>query len=158
VSESGSGRKRVEAALAAAGLDCAVITYPASTRTAQDAATAIGCTVGQIAKSIVFRAARSGRAVLVIASGSNRIDETRIAAALDEPLDKADAVFVRAATGFPIGGVPPCGHLSPPVVFVDRDLLAHKVLWAAAGTPHTVFQLSPAELIAVSGGQVTAVV
>jgi prolyl-tRNA editing enzyme YbaK/EbsC (Cys-tRNA(Pro) deacylase) len=110
--------QRVQQALAAHGLPLTVVELPQSTRTAVDAAAAIGCTVGQIAKSLIFRAKTSDRPVLVIASGSNRVDEPALAALLGEPLGKADADFVRARTGFVIGGVPPIGHTEPPVTFV----------------------------------------
>lgn len=149
--------QRVQAALAAHGLGLTVVELPQSTRTAAEAAAAVGCTVGQIAKSLIFRAAESGRPVLVIASGSNRVDERAVAAQLGEPLAKADADFVRARTGFVIGGVPPIGHVEPPVTFIDQDLLAYDLIWAAAGTPNAVFQLKPADLAALTGGTVAAV-
>lgn len=147
----------VQDALAAAGLDCTVVEFPASTRTAQEAATAIGCSVAQIAKSIVFRTAGSKRAVLVIASGAKRIDPARVESVLGERLEKATPEFVRAATGYAIGGVPPCAHRQPVVVFIDRDLLELDRLWAAAGTPNAVFGLSPGQLIELTGGTVLAV-
>lgn len=134
-----------------------VVELPGSTRTAVDAANAIGCTVAQIAKSLVFRAAHSGAGVLVIASGPNRVDTEKVAALLGEPLEKADADFVRAVTGFVIGGVPPVGHAQPLRTFIDRDLLQHDVIWAAAGTPRAVFRLLPADLVAMTGGEVIAV-
>lgn len=146
----------VQDALAAAGLDCTVVEFPASTRTAEDAAAAIGCSVAQIAKSIVFRAAASQRAVLAIASGAKRIDPARLESVLGEPLEKATPEFVRAVTGYAIGGVPPCGHRQSVVVFIDRDLLELETLWAAAGTPNAVFGLSPAQLIELTGGTVIA--
>lgn len=146
--------RKVQAALDALGLSLQVISLPASTRTAAEAAQAVGCQVGQIAKSIVFRAERSDRPVLVIASGSNRVNEKKIAALLGEPLGKADADFVRRRTGFVIGGVPPLGHAEPLETFVDRDLLQYEQIWAAAGTPHAVFSLTPAELVRLAGGRV----
>lgn len=130
--------------------------FPAGTRTAQDAAAAVGCDVGQICKSLVFRTA-SDEPLLVIASGSNRVDEARVGALVGEPIGKADAAFVRARTGFAIGGVPPAGHPSPIRTLVDRDLLAFDVVWAAAGTPRDVFALSPAELVELTGGEVADV-
>jgi prolyl-tRNA editing enzyme YbaK/EbsC (Cys-tRNA(Pro) deacylase) len=144
--------QKVQYALAAAGHDGAVVELAASTRTAAEAAAAVGCTVAQIAKSIVFKAA-SGRAVLVIASGVNRIDEKKVAAALGEPIGKADAEFVRARTGFVIGGVPPFGHATPPHVLLDEELFALDEIWAAAGTPNAVFRLKPAALEALAGGR-----
>jgi prolyl-tRNA editing enzyme YbaK/EbsC (Cys-tRNA(Pro) deacylase) len=128
--------------------------FPASTRTSAEAAAAIGCTIGQIAKSLVFRARTTDRAVMVIASGANRVDEKAVAARLGEPIGRADADFVRARTGFAIGGVPPIGHAEPLPIFIDRDLLAFDEIWAAAGTPNAVFRLRPADLVAMTGGDV----
>lgn len=152
-----SSAQRVQQALEAHGLGLTVVELPQSTRTAAEAAAAVGCTVGQIAKSLIFRAAESSRPVLVIASGSNRVDEPAVAAQLGEPLAKANADFVRARTGFVIGGVPPIGHVETPVTFIDEDLLAYDLIWAAAGTPNAVFQLKPADLAALTGGTVTRV-
>ena len=145
---------RIQDALDALGHPGRVREFPTGTRTVADAAAAIGCTVAQIAKSLVFRAPQSDRPVLVIASGVNRVDERRIAAALGEPIGKADAAFVRDRTGFVIGGVPPLGHATPPVVFIDRDLLALDEIWAAAGTPNAVFPLRSADLERLTGGSV----
>lgn len=149
--------KKVQAALAAFGLGLEVRELDASTRTASDAAKAIGCTVGQIAKSILFRAASSGRPVLVVASGVNRVDEKKVAALLGEKLGKADAEFVRSQTGFVIGGVPPVGHAVTPDTFVDQDLMAFAEIWAAAGTPHAVFRLTPQDLARITGGRVAPI-
>lgn len=149
--------RKVQAALAGFGLGLDVKELDASTRTAADAAKAIGCTVAQIAKSILFRAMVSGRPVLVIASGVNRVDETKIAAYLGETLGKADAEFVRTRTGFAIGGVPPVGHAEKPEIFVDRDLFAFGEIWAAAGTPNAVFRLTPQDLARITDGTVVAV-
>ena len=147
---------RVAALLQAAGAAGPVVQLAQSTRTAADAAAAIGCTVAQIAKSIVFRAA-SDRAVLVITSGANRVDEARVAAALGEPLGKADATFVRTKTGYAIGGVCPIGHAEPPHVFIDASLERLDPIWAAAGHPHAVFRTSFAELVRLTGGTVLQV-
>jgi prolyl-tRNA editing enzyme YbaK/EbsC (Cys-tRNA(Pro) deacylase) len=144
--------QRIQDLIAARGLPHQVIEFEQTTRSAADAAAAIGCTVAQIAKSIVFKAA-SGAPVLVIASGPNRIDEAKVAAALGEPIGKADAEFVRTTTGFAIGGVPPLGHAQKPHTLIDRDLLALQTIWAAAGTPNAVFQLTPDELVAMTGGK-----
>ncbi|SMF46130.1 Cys-tRNA(Pro) deacylase, prolyl-tRNA editing enzyme YbaK/EbsC [Tistlia consotensis] len=144
--------RRVQEALAGRGLDFEVREFPASTRTSAEAAAAIGCSVGQIAKSLIFRGKASGRPVLVVASGSNRVDEKKVAAAIGEAIGRADAEFVRARTGFAIGGVPPLGHLEPPLVVLDEDLKAYDEIWAAAGTPNAVFRLTPADLPAVAGG------
>lgn len=145
---------KVRQALAALGHEFHVVEFSASTRTSADAAAAIGCDVAQIAKSLVFRAKPSGRPVLVVASGANRVDERKIEAALGEKLGRADADYVRDRTGFAIGGVPPVGHATPPATFIDRDLLQFAEIWAAAGTPHAVFRLTPAELVEMTGGQV----
>lgn len=118
--------------------------FPQGTRTATDAAHAIGCEVAQIVKSLVFVA--GGRPVVALVSGVNRLDEKRLASAAGEPVVKADPETARAATGFAIGGVPPFGHATEVPVFMDRDLLAHSVLWAAAGRPDSVFEISPERL------------
>jgi prolyl-tRNA editing enzyme YbaK/EbsC (Cys-tRNA(Pro) deacylase) len=149
--------QRVQDALAAVGLTLNVIELPQSTRTAPEAAAAVGASLGQIVKSIIFRAAHSGRPVIVLTSGANRVDERLVAALLGEPLGKADADFVRARTGFAIGGVPPAGHLEPLPTFIDEDLLAHAEIWAAAGTPNALFQLTPADLLRLTQGQVARV-
>jgi prolyl-tRNA editing enzyme YbaK/EbsC (Cys-tRNA(Pro) deacylase) len=133
-----------------------VLEFDAGTRTAEDAAAAIGCEVAQIAKSLVFRAA-SGRPVLVVASGAHRVDEKTVAALVGEPITRANADFVRDATGFAIGGVPPVGHRTAPVALIDESLLAFEEIWAAAGTPNAVFRLTPADLMALTGGTVAAV-
>lgn len=128
------------------------VEFPAGTRTAADAAAAIGCEVSQIVKSLVFRDGEDGRPVLVLCGGANTVDAQRLA------LVKADADFVRAVTGYPIGGVPPWGWATPPArTVIDRDLLAHDEIWAAAGTPRTVFPLSPSELLTRTGGEVDTV-
>lgn len=153
--ETGSGSiGRVRASLAASGLVAEIKEFDASTRTAADAAAAIGCEVGQIAKSLVFRAKESGRAILVIASGANRIDEAKLSAALGEKVGKADADFVRAETGFAIGGVAPIGHTSRIVTFIDADLQQYSEIWAAAGAPNAVFRLTPENLLAITQGRV----
>ena len=146
--------QKVQDALAARGMSLQVVELPDSTRTAIEAAQAIGCTVGQIVKSLVFKGKRSGKPVLVIASGSNRVDERKIEALLGEPLGKADADFVRQQTGFVIGGVPPVGHSQPLLTYLDADLLGYSEIWAAAGTPHAVFRLTPQELCELTAGQV----
>jgi prolyl-tRNA editing enzyme YbaK/EbsC (Cys-tRNA(Pro) deacylase) len=146
--------QRVQDELRARGFTHQVIEHAHSTRSAAEAAAAVGCTVGQIAKSIVFRAQPSGRPVMVVASGSNRVDEKKVAALIGEGLGKADAAFVREATGYAIGGVPPLGHAQPVRVLVDRDLLSHATIWAAAGTPNAVFVLAPDDLVAMTGGLV----
>ena len=136
---------------------CRVVEMPDSTRTAAEAAAAIGCTVAQIAKSLVFRGADSGAPVLVIASGTNRVDPPKLAALLGEPVEKPDADYVRERTGYVIGGVPPLGHSEPIRTFIDRDLLAFADIWAAAGTPRAVFRLSPDDLVSMTGGTVAEI-
>lgn len=149
--------QRVQAALEAHGLDVRIREFPTSTRTAADAAASIGCTVAQIAKSLVFRGERTGRAILVVASGANRVDEARLGVVVQEPIGRADAAFVRERTGYAIGGVPPVAHSEPPIVVIDEDLLGLEEIWAAAGTPNAVFRLTPAELVAITGGQVARI-
>ncbi len=150
--------RRVQDALEAIGLPLKVVEMPDTTRTAQEAAAAIGCTVAQIAKSIIFRGARTGKPVLVVASGTNRVNERRIAEHTGEPLEKAKPEFVRSATGYVIGGVPPVGFPDPVETWVDEDLLSFGEVWAAAGTPYAVFCLDPQLLPKVTGGQVIKVV
>jgi len=140
-------------ALTAHDLPAKVYEFPASTRTAADAASAIGCDVAAIGKSLVFMAAESGTPVLVIASGANRVDEARVATALGEPIRKATADEVRAATGYAIGGVPPFGHAAPLRTFLDPDLAAFDPVWVAAGTPRTVFPIAFEALAAACAGK-----
>ena len=130
-----------------------VLEFHAGTRTAADAAAAIGCTVAQIAKSLIFRTRDTNRTVLVVASGPNRVDEKKIATEIGESIVHADADFVREATGFAIGGVPPVGHETPPITLIDDDLFQHETIWAAAGTPNAVFQLTPEGLARLTGGR-----
>jgi prolyl-tRNA editing enzyme YbaK/EbsC (Cys-tRNA(Pro) deacylase) len=155
--ELSASAKKVQSALHALGLDLQVVELPGSTRTAQEAAQAVGCEVGQIVKSLVFKAKRSGKPVLVVASGANRVDERRVEALLGEPLGKADADFVRLHTGFVIGGVPPVGHTEKLDTYIDQDLLQYELIWAAAGTPHAVFRLTPADLVRMTGGTVAQI-
>lgn len=149
-----SSALKVQQALEALGLSLQVIEMPESTRTAQEAAQAVGCQVGQIVKSLVFKTKRSRRPILVVASGQNRVNEKKLEALLEEPLGKADADFVRQHTGFAIGGVPPIGHTELIETFVDEDLLQYEIIWAAAGTPKAVFRLTPNELVEITGGKV----
>lgn len=147
----------MQQALDEKGLPLVAKPFPAGTRTAEDAAAAIGCQVAQIAKSVIFRAASSDRPVLVVAAGHNRVDEKKIADLLGEGLKRADAAFVRDKTGFAIGGVAPVGHLVEPVTYLDRDLQSHEEIWAAAGTPNTVFRLTPEQLQSLTGADFVAV-
>lgn len=149
-----SSARAVQDFLESRGVSLKVVELPASTRTAKEAAAAIGCTVAQIAKSIVFRARESGRAVMVVASGTNRIHEPTVAGHLGEKLGKASPEFVREATGFAIGGVPPCGHATPVEIYLDRDLFDLEELWAAAGTPNAVFALKAEDLLKLTEGTV----
>ena len=130
---------------------------PDSTRSAAEAAQAVGCQVGQIAKSLIFKTKTSQRPVLVIASGPNRVVENKIAALVGEKISKADADFVRQHTGFAIGGVSPVGHTEPITTFIDEDLLKYDEIWAAAGTPHAVFRLNGDDLLRVTGGRIIGV-
>lgn len=139
------------------GEDFEVLEFETSTRTAAEAAAAIGCTVGQIAKSLIFRAVDSGRPVLAIASGSVRVDEARLSEILGEDIGRADAAFVREQTGYAIGGVPPVGHRSQSVILIDETLLTFDTIWAAGGTPNAVFRLKPDDLVRLTGGTVAAI-
>jgi len=146
--------RSVQDALNNKGLTCTVIEMAATTRTAQDAASAIGCEVAQIVKSLVFKTA-TNRPVLVLASGPNRVNEKIIAQQVGESIGKADADFVRTITGFAIGGIPPIGHVQPiEHVFVDKDLLRFESVWAAAGTPNAVFNIGTTALLEMAGGKV----
>ena len=149
--------ERVQEALTALGGDHRVVALDQSARTAADAARALGCRVDQIVKSLVFRGRRTDRVVLVTASGANRVDEERVARLVDEPIEKADAAFVRARTGFAIGGVAPVGSTGPLTTVIDEDLLQWDEIWAAAGHPKTVFRLSPGDLVRMTGGRVALV-
>ena len=148
--------QRVQEALDAAGLRCRVVEHEASARTSAEAASLLGCDVAQIAKSLVFRRGAEG-AVLVIASGANRVDEAKVAALLSEPIGRADAAFVRQATGYAIGGIPPLGHATPMPVLVDRKLTEFDIVYAAGGTPNALFPIAPADLVRASGGTVADV-
>lgn len=143
--------KRVRSALRDAGLDDTVIETGGQTRTAAEAAAEAGCHIDQIAKSIIFRGATSGAAVLFLTAGGNRVDAAKATRVAGEPLDRADAAFVRATTGFAIGGVAPLGHLTPPHVFWDDRLSEFDVVYAAAGTPRHIFPIAPTDLRRVTG-------
>jgi len=149
--------QKVQDALRAAGFTNSVLELEAPVKTAQAAADAVGCEVAQIVKSLVFRGVTSGRAVLVVASGANRVDTARLAAFLGEPVEMGDPRFVRAATGFAIGGIPPLGHAQRLDVVIDAHLMRLGSLWAAAGHPNSLFPLTPAELERMTGGRVADV-
>ena len=134
-----------------AGVDARVVEFDQPTRTSAEAAVAIGCSVAEIAKSIVFRGGDSGRAIVVVASGDNRVSEAKVAASVGEPLLRADAEFVRTATGYAIGGVAPIGHAQPVKLLLDVDLRRFAIVWAAAGTPFSVFPVTPDQLRSLTG-------
>jgi prolyl-tRNA editing enzyme YbaK/EbsC (Cys-tRNA(Pro) deacylase) len=140
---------RVQAAL---GPNFTVVEFEQSTKTSADAAAAVGCEVGQIAKSIVFKTVKEQKPVLVIASGTNRVDEKKVSAVLGEKVKSADAEFVIAHAGFAPGGVPPVGHKVQPIIVLDQDLQHHEVIWAAAGTPNAVFKLTWNDLVTLTKG------
>jgi len=147
----------VQQALNQKGLEFTVIELSESTRTAQDAATALKCTVAQIVKSLIFKTKDTHQPILVLASGPNRVNEKIISDHVQEKIEKADAAFVRDVTGFAIGGVPPVGHKTTLKTYIDEDLLAFQEVWAAAGTPNAVFRLDPSALVPLTNGEVISV-
>jgi Cys-tRNA(Pro) deacylase len=149
--------QRVQDILREKGFDSTVVELADSTRTAQEAAQAIGCSVAQIVKSLVFKTEQTQEPILVVASGSNRVNEKRLAELVGEPIGKANANFVRQHTGYVIGGVAPIGHAENIRTFIDADLLQYDTIWAAAGTPFAVFQLTPQDLQAMTGGTVVSI-
>lgn len=157
VGERPEGFRRVAAALVALGSENAPLWLDVSARTSAEAAQALGVQVGQIAKSVVFRRRADDRAVLVIASGDRRVDESKVEAQVG-PIARADAAFVKASTGFSIGGVSPLAHANAPLVLVDRELFRFAEVWAAAGHPNAVFRVTPQALAAWSQGPVADVV
>ncbi|MBT9288955.1 YbaK/EbsC family protein [Prosthecodimorpha staleyi] len=157
MAEKLSGIDRVRLAATDLGLAVEIVEMPGSTRTAEDAAAACGCAVGQIVKSLVFVGAETRRPLLLLVSGANRVDETGVRAAIGEALERPDASYVRTTTGFAIGGVAPIGHETPMTTYLDRDLLAFETVWAAAGSPKAVFAIAPAQLVEATGATVIAV-
>lgn len=149
--------RRVQSVLTGHGHPFEPVTFGRATRTAEEAAAALGCALAQIVKSLVFRGAESDRPVLVLASGINRVDEARLGRLLGEPATRADAGFVRRHSGFAIGGVAPVGHLTAMVTYMDRDLMQFERVWAAAGTPHTVFSVAPPVLLRMTAGELVIV-
>ena len=149
--------QKVQQALADHGLDCEVKELAASTRTAADAASTVGCEVAQIVKSLVLRAVNTNRPILVVASGVNRLNLKALQHLVGEPVKMADADFVRVQTGFAIGGIPPVGHAKPLPTYIDEDLMNHEAIYAAAGTPHAVFRLTPGDLEKITGGKIVAI-
>lgn len=142
---------RTQSLLAERGISTQVVEFEQPTRTSAEAAATVGCSVAEIAKTVVFKAKPSGRPVVVVASGDNRVCETKVSHLVGEKLGRADADFVREATGYAIGGVAPLGHANPVLLFLDADLKRFDRIWAAGGTPFSVFPLSPGELVEITG-------
>jgi len=152
-----SSAQQVQQAIRAFGLDCQVVEMQATTRSAQDAAQALGCRVEQIVKSLVFKGKKTQKPVLVLAGGANRVNVKNLRDHLSEAVKMADPDFVQAETGFAIGGVPPIGHTQKLKTFVDEDLMQQEEIWAAAGTSNTMFKITPHELQKITGGQVISI-
>jgi prolyl-tRNA editing enzyme YbaK/EbsC (Cys-tRNA(Pro) deacylase) len=149
--------QKVQDTLRGLGFDYNVIEFVESTRTAQEAADRVGCQLGQIVKSLIFRGQTSDTGLLVLTSGANRVDENKIGQYMGEPVGRAEADFVRSATGFAIGGVPPVGHAQPIETYIDEDLMQYPIVWAAAGTPNAVFELSSSDLVKITHGKIMCV-
>ena len=148
-----SSAQKVQDALVALGSNAVVVEHENPGRTAAEAALLLRCDIAQIAKSIVFKSASTGRSVLAITSGANRVDEKKVTAILGDKLAKADAAFVREQTGFAIGGVPPIAYTNPGAILLDVDLLKFGRVFPAGGTPHAMFAIDPNELVRISGAQ-----
>ena len=155
--EPGSSVQKVQQTLKTLGFSGEVVVFPDSTRTASEAAQAVGCQVGQIVKSLIFKGGETHKPILVVVSGANRVNERRLAELAGERIEKADADFVRQHTGFAVGGVPPVGHPERLETYIDEDLLQYEEIWAAAGNPHAVFQLTSANLESMTGGRVVSI-
>jgi len=149
--------QKIQDQLKTLGYDYTVIEHAESTRTAQEAADRAGCELGQIVKSLIFKGKESGKPILVLTSGANRVDEKRISEYAGEPIGRADADFVRAVTGFAIGGVPPFGHTQKMQTYIDEDFLQYPSIWAAAGTPNAIFELKMEDLQKLTNGNVVGV-
>lgn len=149
--------QRVANAAVALGLDVEVQVLAQSSRTAEEAAIACNCAVGQIVKSLVFRGAASGKPYLLLVSGANRVDEAGVASTIGEPLARPDARFVREITGYAIGGIPPFGHATQLATYIDRELLRHATVHAAAGTPNSIFAVDPKRLAEATAAMIIAV-
>ena len=149
--------QKIQDLLNSLGYTYTVVEHAESTRTAQEAADRAGCELGQIVKSLIFKGKESGKPILVLTSGANRVDEKRISAYAGEAIGRADADFVRAVTGFAIGGVPPVGHVQPMETYLDEDFLQYQTIWAAAGTPNAIFELKTEDLQKMTGGKVVTV-
>jgi len=157
MSQLSSSAQKVQDALHNLGFDLTVIERAESTRTAQEAAERVGVTLGQIVKSLIFKGKTSNKPILVLTSGANRVDEKRIKAYVGEKIVRADAEFVREVTGYAIGGVPPIAHLQQMETYLDEDLMQYDLIWAAAGTPNAVFELTPNDLQKMTEGKVVQV-
>ena len=144
--------QKIQDQLKSLGYEYTVIEHTESTRTAQEAADRAGCELGQIVKSLIFKGKESGKPILVLTSGANRVDEKRISEYAGEAIGRAEAEFVRAVTGFAIGGVPPIGHIQKMETYLDEDFLRYETIWAAAGTPNAIFELKTSDLQAMTGG------
>jgi Cys-tRNA(Pro) deacylase len=149
--------QKIQNLLNSLGYDYSVIEHAESTRTAQEAADRAGCQLGQIVKSLIFRGKVSGKPILVLTSGANRVDEKRISAYAGEAIGRAEADFVRTVTGYAIGGVPPIGHNEKMETYLDEDLLSHQTIWAAAGTPNAIFELKTEDLQKMTDGKIARV-
>jgi Cys-tRNA(Pro) deacylase len=152
-----SSVQQIQQAIKAFGLDCQVVEMEATTRSAQDAARAIGCRVEQIVKSLVFKGKKTQKPVLILASGANRVNIKNLREHVAEAVKMADPDFVQTATGFAIGGVPPIGHVQKLKTFIDKDLMQHGQIWAAAGTSNAMFEITPQDLQKITGGQVISI-
>ena len=152
-----SSAQKIQDQLKSLGYGYTVIEHTESTRTAQEAADRAGCELGQIVKSLIFKGRESGKPILVLTSGANRVDEKRISGYAGEHINRADADFVRAVTGFAIGGVPPVGHVQKMETYIDEDFLRYPTIWAAAGTPNAIFELKTEDLQKMTNGTVVQV-
>lgn len=155
--ELSASAQRVQNTLDSLGFGHQVVEHTQTTRSAAEAAAAIGCEVGQIAKSLIFQGAQSGKPILIIVSGENRANEKAIKNKLGEKIVRPNPNFVREHTGFAIGGIPPVGHRKQINTYIDEHLLTYQEIWAAAGTPNAVFKLKPEELVSMTGGQIISV-
>jgi len=149
--------QKVQDLLLSLGFKCEVIEFQESTRTAQEAADRAGCSLGQITKSLIFKGRTTGKPILVLTSGANRVDEKKFSEYAGEPIGRADADFVREVTGFAIGGVPPVGHIQKMDTYLDQDLMQFNTIWAAAGTPNAIFELTPDALQKMTEGKIVKV-
>jgi prolyl-tRNA editing enzyme YbaK/EbsC (Cys-tRNA(Pro) deacylase) len=149
--------QKIQDQIRSLGYDYTVIEHTHSTRTAQEAADRAGCELGQIVKSLIFKGKDSGKPILILTSGANRVDEQRISEYAGEAIGRADADFVRAVTGFAIGGVPPFGHVQKLETYFDEDFLKYETIWAAAGTPNAIFEVKTADLQKITDAKIARV-